>query len=70
MQRNIRVAADAADGTRMYFRRDVESVTAKDRSSRAANSSADRSLRWGGAALTVERGGVAEPGRTSAKHAN
>ena len=47
----IRVAPSSAAGTRMYMRRDVEAVTAKGRSARAATSSAERSLRWGGAAL-------------------
>ncbi|MDB5861942.1 MAG: citrate synthase family protein [Ramlibacter sp.] len=47
----IRVAPSAADGTRMYFRKDVEAVTAKGRSDLAATSAAERSLRWGGAAV-------------------
>ena len=47
----IRVAPSSAAGARMYFRRDVEAVTAKGRSTRAATSAAERSLRWGGAAV-------------------
>ena len=47
----IRVALSSAAGTRMYFRRDVEAVTAKGRSTRAATSTAERSLRWGGPAV-------------------
>jgi citrate synthase len=47
----IRVAASPAAGERMYMRRDVEAVTAKGRSTRAATSAAERSLRWGGAAV-------------------
>ena len=47
----IRVAPSSATGARMYFRRDVEAVTAKGRSTRAATSAAERSLRWGGAAV-------------------
>ena len=47
----IRVAPSSAAGARMYFRRDVEAVTAKGRSTRAATSAAERSRRWGGAAV-------------------
>ncbi|NPC58105.1 citrate/2-methylcitrate synthase [Caenimonas soli] len=47
----IRVAPSSADGARMYFRRDVEAVTAKGRSTRAATSAAERSLSWGGATV-------------------
>ena len=47
----IGVAPSSADGDRRYFRRDVEAVTAKGRSTRAATSAAERSLRWGGAAV-------------------
>ena len=47
----IRVAPSSATGARRYFRRDVEAVTAKGRSTRAATSAAERSLRWGGAAV-------------------
>lgn len=47
----IRVAPSSSAGTRMYLRRDVEAVTAKGRSAVAATSAAERSLRWGGAAV-------------------
>jgi citrate synthase len=47
----IRVAQPSQGGQRMYVRRDVEAVTAKGRSARAASSAAERSLRWGGAAV-------------------
>ena len=47
----IRVAPSSSTSARMYFRRDVEAVTAKGRSAAAATSTAERSLRWGGAAV-------------------
>lgn len=47
----IRAAPSSTPHQRMYLRCDVEAVTAKGRSARAATSSAERSLRWGGAAV-------------------
>ena len=47
----IRVAPSSSAAARMYLRHDVEAVTAKGRSARAATSAAERSLRWGGATV-------------------
>ena len=47
----IRVDPSSSARARMYLRRDVEAVTAKGRSTRAATSAAERSLRWGGATV-------------------
>lgn len=47
----IRPAPGEDAGRRMYYRCDVEAATAKGRSDRAISSSAERSLRWGGAAV-------------------
>jgi citrate synthase len=47
----IRPAPGDDPKRRMYYRRDVEAATDKGRSDRAISSSAERSLRWGGAAV-------------------